>query len=356
MTINDLHSAAPLAPKEFSGDVPATSPDVPPCKKRHQLALALMQMAAVPTYVLQWLVNLPDRTLPMIWGEAPPSDGRHKPEALDLFKDACDIMATIPIVSAELTCTELADRFDRLLMVIGSVWRDVPPGLLAKMLLVLPPAGAPCDALLDLQLQHVAAWSCTRRRRMISAPRRDWAVFVASALKWRHHDESALRMHPRAWAHPLCSLRVIGFELIAVDCTAHMVGAQGHKGALCNGKVADACERGTEAWWLVRSALGVPFPSNCIPVDAALALVVDPEVGWRVGPVLAPPHALPAALRIARSLAAQATVLERQKLLRDMALPNATHLHDVHDALVALLQQHGSHTPSEKVEIPQVSG
>jgi len=356
MTTNDFKTVAPLAPTESGVDAPAPSPDLHAFETRHRFALALMQAPAIPIYVLQWLAALPARTLPMIWGEACSPDDAHKLEALDAFKDACAVMATIPIVSAELTCAELVDRFDRLLVVIGHAWRAVPPGLLAKMLLVLPREAAAADSLLHLQLQHVAAWGCTRQRRMLSAPRREWALFVAAALKWRHHDEIALRMQPRAWTHPLGSLRVIGFALTPVDSTVQLVGAQGHKGALCSSKVADACEHGAEAWWLVGSALGVPFPANCMPVDAAVSLVADPKVGWRVGPVLAPPHALPAAHRVGRSLAAQAEVFERQKLLRDMAMPDATHLHGVHDALVALLHQHHSHRPSEPAQRSEASG
>ena len=303
----------------------------------HRIALVILQSPAIPPRVLQWLMAMPTQTLKWIWNGAPESDPLDPAEA---FAKACTLLSTMPIESAQLTCEDVVDRLGRLLMAVHS-WRLVPPGLLAKMLLMLPRSGPP-DRLLHLQLQHVAQWGSTKNRRMLSAPRRDWAVFVGAAMKWRHHDEIALRTRPHSWAHPLPNLRVNGFEMIPVCGTGHLVEAQGHQGALCSSKVADACQRGAEAWWFVRSGLGVPFPANFLPVDAAVSLLAN-EDGWSVGPVLAPPHCMQAAMRVVSSLAVQAEVELRLQQTSRMALPGANDLPGtVHEALVALLQQSGA--------------
>ena len=302
----------------------------------HRFALVLLQLPAIPPRVLQWLTAMPSRALQWIWDEADPRRASEPLDPVEAFAKACTVLSVMPIESAELTCADVVNRLDRLLVMLRHSWRLVPPGLLAKMLLVLPPSGS-VDRLQQLQLQHVADWSSTRNRRMLSAPRRDWAVFVEVAMKWRHHDELALRTHPRTWKHPLANLRVNGFVLTPVCSTAHLVDAQGHQGALCSSKVADACERGAEAWWLVRSALGVPSPANCMPVDAAVSLLAEADGSWRIGPVLAPPHCMRAAVQVGRSLAAQAEVNLRLQQTGRMALPDGNHLPGVHEALVALL-------------------
>lgn len=304
--------------------------------RMQRFALVLLQLPAIPPRVLQWLTAMPIRALQWIWDEADPRRESDPLDPVEAFARACTVLSTVPIESAELTCADVVNRLDRLLVMLRHSWRFVPPGLLAKMLLVLPPTGS-VDRLQQLQLQHVADWSSTRNRRMLSAPRRDWAVFVEVAMKWRHHDELALRTHPRTWKHPLANLRVNGFVLTPVRSTAHLVDAQGHQGALCSSKVADACERGAEAWWLVRSALGVPSPADCMPVDAAVSLLADADGSWSIGPVLAPPHCMRAAVQVGRSLAAQAEVDLRLQQTGRMALPDGNHLPGVHEALVALL-------------------
>ena len=313
----------------------------------HRFALVLLQLPAIPPRVLQWLAAMPIRALQWIWDEADPHREPEPTHPVEAFAKACAVLSVMPIESAELTCTDIVSRLDRLLGMLRHSWRFVPPGLLAKMLLVLPPSGS-VDRLRQLQLQHVADWSSTRNRRMLSAPRRDWAVFVEIAMKWRHHDELALRTHPRTWEHPLANLRVNGVLLTPVRGTAHLVDAEGHQGALCSSKVADACERGAEAWWLIRSALGVPFPANCMPVDAAVSLLAEADGSWSIGPVLAPPHCMRAAVQVVRSLAAQAEVGLRLRQTGRMALPDGNHLPGVHEALVALLarQSGASRTPS----------
>ena len=190
---------------------------------------------------------MPGRALQLIWDEADPHRASEPVDPVETFAKACTALSVMPFESAELTRADVVNRLDRLLGMLRHSWRLVPPGLLAKMLLVLPASGS-VDRLQQLQLQHVADWSSTRNRRMLSAPRREWAIFVEVAMKWRHHDELALRTHPRTWKHPLANLRVNGFVLTPVCSTAHLVDAQGHQRALCSSKVADACERGAEAW------------------------------------------------------------------------------------------------------------
>jgi hypothetical protein len=312
----------------------------------HRVALVLLQLPAIPPRVLQWFTAMPIRALQWIWNEADPRQETEPLDHVEAFARACTLLSIMPIESAELTCADVVNRLDRLLAMLRYSWRFVPPGLLAKMLLVLPPS-VPADRLLQLQLQHVAEWAATRNQKMSSAPRRDWNVFVRAAMKWHHHGEIALRMHPRTWVHPLANLRVNGFVLTPVSCTAQMVDAQGHQGTLCSSKVADACERGEEAWWLVRSALGVPSPAGCTPVDAAVSLLADADGSWRVGPMLAPPHCVQAAVRVGRSLAAQAEVDQRLQRIGRVALLQGNQLPGVHDTLVALLvQQTGTSPPS----------
>ena len=196
----------------------------------HRFALVLLQLPAIPPRVLQWLTAMPIRALQWIWDEADPRRESEPLDPVEAFAKACTVLSVMPIESAELTCADIVSRLDRLLVMLRHSWRFVPPGLLAKMLLVLPPSGS-VDRLRQLQLQHVADWSRTRNRRMLSAPRRDWAVFVEVAMKWRHHDEPALRTHPRTWKHPLANLQVNGFVLTPVCGTAYLVDAQGHQGA-----------------------------------------------------------------------------------------------------------------------------
>jgi hypothetical protein len=324
---------------------PGAATSIDEVTRRHRFALGLLQQPTIQAQVFQWLMAMPGRSLQWLWTASDPHDSDPS-DPLEAFAKSCSLLAAVPVEPAELTCAEFVDRLDRLINMLHLAWRRVPPGLLKKMLLMLPPTGS-ADRLLELQLQHVADWSSTYKRRMSTAPKRDWTVFVSAAMKRSHHDEIHLRTRNGTWEHPFANLRVAGFDLIAVCSDKQLAEAAGHKGALCSSKVADACTRGTEAWWLVKSALGVPVPENRLPVDAAVSLIANADGSWSMGPVLAPPDCQHAAIQVARSLSAQAEVsLRRQQTVR-MALPDGNQLPGIHDALVALLAQQSPTSTTE---------
>lgn len=308
-------------------------------ESHHRLALKLLEMPQPPERVVKLIRALPSPALRWLWSAVDSADNADGEDPVAAFAEACRLLTAIPLDAADLTPVVSTDRLARLLDLLRHAWRGVPPGLLAKMLTQMPSSGAP-DRLLQIQIQHVAVWGATRGRRMTSAVRRDWSIFVGVAMKYQHNDEIALRMAPRSWRHPFEKLRVLGFDLTPIVSTEQLVCAGGHQGALCSSKVADACEQGTEAWWLAHSSLGVPAPTGCIPVEAAIALVANADQSWRVGPVLAPPHSMQAALQIARSLVAQAEVERNLELMRRFARGRSLPLPEVHEALVALLAQH----------------
>lgn len=242
----------------------------------------------------------------VLWTDAAcTADGTTAPVRAENFLQALDHL--LPDAAAAG-----ATRLVPLLELLGQQWRRVPGLVLAAMALQLAAAGN--RDLVVLEIEHVAHWIVQTHRPLAECDRA-WDELIQDALRWRFHDEIALRLAPSAWDFPLVALSVAGFRLTPITATAQLVDSQHHKGALCLATRRDACSAGVDAWLFAQPQL------LDVPEGLCLIGLIRPSVSddWSETVHYAPVELQDLARRAALSIVASANAARGLARVRQLA-------------------------------------
>lgn len=271
----------------------------------HTASLALLARPPLSGSALALLHGLADHA-ELLWFRDPDdavslAEATSEPDVV-AFTEAADRLCELADIGAP--------RVHALLSELGLAWRHVPTCSLRTMSLAL--AEVTDRTYATLAARHVAWWFKQARVTKKQATS-TWVELVNAALAWQPNDEICLRQEPFGWNSPITyDLRVSGFELLPIVSTQQLVDTVHHKGLLCSVGLAQACQRGEEAWFYARSVFGRA------PLDLCLFGLTRacPDSPWQTKEAYAPPEYLDNLHKVALSVGARANARDRLATIR----------------------------------------